>query len=164
MNGRSRIEAKAFGEEIALLRSRKRWSRARLLREIDKELTLVGYDGKLLSEAWLNRLENGEVVILHRQVFNALCTALKCNGEEIAKLHLLGDRNVVVVIPGTVTRLAERFNYLMVDVYNSVCSFVENQASNQQIDELTQVEIDELFDTAMELIMADRRAKKKRDN
>ena len=161
MAKQSRTELMAYGAEIGRLRVSRGWAQSRLLKELDRVLARVGYEGKLLSEKWLGRLENGRSVILPRQIFNALGEALSCTDEELARLHLLADRNVVVIIPGVTTKLKERFNYLVFKFLDDMSTIIDSQTASQINVQLSEEDMDELIYSAVELIIAERRSRKK---
>lgn len=152
------MSQRSFGDEIGRLRVRLGLGRPALLNRLNRELLAVGYEDKVLGEKWLHRLENGQLVNLPRIIFDALGRALECTDEELARLHFLGDRNIMGMIPEITTEIKERFNLLMFDLFDDVCTIVESQVTNKPITSLPREDMNELFYTAIELIIADRRS------
>src|SRR3712207_1060810 len=95
-------DARAFGGEIARLREQRRWTRPAFLRRIDDVLGAIDDQYEPRSDAWLHRLENGQIVKLPRPIINAICDALECSPRERAKLLLLADRNVLRDTPASI--------------------------------------------------------------
>jgi transcriptional regulator with XRE-family HTH domain len=65
------------GEEIARLRKKKRWSRARLVGRMYKVLDEADLPWASINESWLARLEEGRVVKLPRWMIEVICRALE---------------------------------------------------------------------------------------
>ena len=94
-DGTPEAAAKRCGEEIARLRTYRRWSRAQLVIRLYDELATDDPNYDSISETWLARLENGRMVKVPRQTIEALCRALRCTARERATLLLHADRNVL---------------------------------------------------------------------
>lgn len=161
MTKKSYTDLKPFGQEIGRLRERRGLTQLALLHKLNQELFDIGYTGKLRGEKWLHRLENGQLVNLPRVIFDALGRVLECRDEELARLHLLADRNIAFIISGVSTIFKQHFNYVMFDFLDEVCEIAESLAVDKPITKLPQKDVDELFYSAIEMVIKNRRSESK---
>lgn len=155
----SKSEIHAFGEEVARLRTRRRWSRSMLIKRLDRVLEAKGLVDYNCSEAWLHRLENGTVVKVPHQIVDALCEALQCTLREQANLLLFADRNVLRDTSSATPEVMKLFNYMMVDLYSETAQILALLTEQRTIAELSDVELYELFFAALEIVIVSRRSK-----
>jgi transcriptional regulator with XRE-family HTH domain len=83
-----------LGHIIASLRNKRNLSRAKLISRVLPLLEDTPF-AETMSEAWLKRLESGEVVKIPTYVIHALCQALKCSDREYSDVLLVAGRNVL---------------------------------------------------------------------
>jgi len=104
-DGTPEAAAKRCGEEIARLRTCRRWSRAQLVIRLYDELATDDPNYDSISETWLARLENGRMVKVPRQTIEALCRALRCTSRERATLCCTQIATCLQNIPADQMRL-----------------------------------------------------------
>lgn len=150
-------EGMAFGDEIARLRNHKGWSRSRCVKELAGTGAL-GEDPKDYSEAWLVRLERGEIQKIPRRIVLGLAEALSCTERERARLLLLADKNILLDMTTQVPAIMELFNYQMMVIYEDTCRFLSGLIDNQNLGRLNDDELEELFLDALEMMIDDRRS------
>lgn len=154
---KSKSEVPAFGEEIARLRTRRDWSRSTLIKRLDRILAAAATDDdKDYSEAWLSRLESGEIVKIPRRIVNALAEALQCTPRERARLLLLADKNILLDTSATVTEVVEVFNYQMLTIYDETCQFLGDLMQDRHLAQLSDAELSEIFLDALVMVIAER--------
>ncbi|WP_322489345.1 helix-turn-helix transcriptional regulator [Chloroflexus sp.] len=161
---KSRSEVPAFGEEIARLRTRREWSRSTLIKKLDRVLAEAGdTTAKDYSEAWLGRLENGEIVKISRHIVVCLANALQCSPRERAKLLLLADKNILLDAGTTNAAVIEVFNYQMMAIYDKMSGFLASLLASHRSASLSDDELREIFLTALEMVVTDYRASERPD-
>lgn len=154
----SKSEIPAFGDEIARLRSRKKWSRSMLIKRLSRTLITWG-DDKDYSEAWLFRLENGEIVKIPRRIVIGLAEALQCTLRERARLLLLADKNILFDPETELTEVKEMVNYLLLLLYEDVSRFLSDVMENRNANKLDDEELKEIFFAAIEEMIEEQRSR-----
>lgn len=161
---KSRSEVPAFGEEIARIRTQRGWSRSTLIKKLYRVLN-DGDDNtdKDYSEAWLSRLENGEIVKISRHIVVGLVHALQCDPREHARLLLLADKNILFGMDTLATGVVEVFNYQMMTIYEKAAGFLVDLIANRRVSALQDDELREIFLTALEMVVNECRAAERPD-
>lgn len=161
---KSRSEVPAFGEEIARLRTQREWSRSMMIKKLDRVLADAGDTTvKDYSEAWLGRLESGEIVKVSRHIVIILADTLQCSPRERARLLLLADKNVLLDANTTNTAVVEVFNYQMMAISEKVFGFLSSLVASHRIASLSDDELREIFLTALEMVVKHYRASERPD-
>jgi transcriptional regulator with XRE-family HTH domain len=147
---------KLFGEKVAQLRTRRRWSRAKFIARLLKVIEDNDLDLHSIGEVWLKRLENGEMVKIPRSVVDAIIQALQCSASEQADLLLCADRNILAG-EGEPSLAHRRLNHLLVQIRQDAGTILNGLLDDHRAEELTETDQLELAATAMELAIHERR-------
>lgn len=145
--------ARRCGAEIARLRTRRNWSRAKLIARLYDELGPDDPNFDTISESWLKRLENGHVVKVPRQTIEALCRALQCTPREHARLLLYADRNGLVGAADP-DQVSELLHYTMLRISADAHDILSSLIGQRRAADLDDQEYLELTKTALELVIA----------
>jgi len=136
-----------LGEQIARLRTSKGLSRARMVKRLP--------DDCKITEPWLKRLEEGKVVKVSRDDLEALSDALRCTPRERNRLFLYADRS-----PFSEPSLGkELLMYSIGQLYCGASEILESLAHSNGAENLNDDEFEEIVLTALEAVLAERRAK-----
>lgn len=152
-NGTPEQAVKRCGQEIARLRTRRRWSRPKLIARLYDELDPNDPSVDTISESWLKRLENGDMVKVPRQILEALCRALRCTQRERARVLLYADRNGLVGAEHP-DAIAEILHYTIIHLYDATHDLLTNLIGQRRADELDDQEMFELIHAALEVVLA----------
>lgn len=154
MDGKPENSTQHLGEQIARLRTKRHWSRAKLLVHLYNELDSDDRSFNTISESWLTRLENGRVVKVPRTTIEALCRALQCTPQERANILLHADRNVLSIPNGNVDNVAELLNYTVHIIHKEASDILRNLIADRPVIELDEAEILELASQALALALS----------
>lgn len=139
---------KRFGHKVARLRTKRIGSRSQLVRRLDDELDADDPSYNSISEAWLARLERGEVVNLRRPVIEALCRALGCTPQERLHLMQLADRSPF----SESDPVADVLTSVMVLLFSETHQPLSKLIGKREATELTEKEMLVFVATAIEMV------------
>jgi len=145
------------GEEIARLREALRLSRSRFIARLYDEIQPDDpcYDG--ISEAWLRRLENGQLVKLPRQTLEAICRALRCTPAQRNRVLLIADRSVLVDEDHAPDATAELLNEMIAALYVESRTILAEIIGSRRARDLSDAERRYLISMALELALRNQR-------
>jgi transcriptional regulator with XRE-family HTH domain len=159
-DGKPEVAAQRFGEIVARLRTRRGWSRPRLVAQIYRVAEETKTEIDFVSEAWLARLEAGRMVKVPRVMVEVLCRALKCTLQERVELLVSADRNVLSDTEGTASRTAQVLNYLMVrlfqdaeGLYQHVEDLLTPLLHNRQLSQISDEDLEVIVYTVLAAII-----------
>lgn len=152
-DGRPEAAAKRFGATIAQLRTRRGWSRARLITRLYSVMDENDDFGDDFGEAKLARLENGRAVKISRKLVEKLCQALKCTDMERASVLLAADRNVFTGDALEARPEAEVLNYVALCLRQEATSILAGLVGERDYADLTVEEVSELATRALKLVL-----------
>jgi DNA-binding Xre family transcriptional regulator len=156
-DGIPEFAAKCGGEEIARLRTKRGWTRAKLMVRLYAELERAGLDIDSVSESWLARLEQGRVVKVPRSTLEAVCQALECTRQECARVLLYADRNVLSRADSEPDVVAELLNGVVANLYDDAHDMLSNMIGPRRLTDLDEQEQIELVASALQLVLKQRR-------
>lgn len=148
--GKPESSLQRFGEEIARLRTARSWSRVKLIHRLIASCP----DDKMVdtfSEAWLGRLESGQVIKVPRSVVEALCNALHASSQERARLLLMADRNIFYDEGGGYERLAEVLNYVAFETHREASNLLSELGEG--VDQLSDEDLEAIASAAFEAVL-----------
>jgi transcriptional regulator with XRE-family HTH domain len=148
-----------FGEAIARLRTKRGWSRAKLIARLFEFIDDEKRDYGTVSETWLKRLEKGETVKVTRALVEELSSALRCSPTEEASLLYYADRKVLPT-DDSPNKINEMLNHLLFLLRDDALEILGNLTTDRHIERLTDDEQFELPASALELALK-RRWKKR---
>lgn len=140
------FDRRAFGEEIARLRTRKRWSRADLL-------DLIGHDECLTNETSIKRLENGEIIKLPYITVHRLSKALECTEKETSNLFYLSGKNIFKGSSGNINVFMQELHFIVFNIIPRITSTLYTIISNSNVNQLPKKDIRNILRTIIITIM-----------
>jgi transcriptional regulator with XRE-family HTH domain len=152
--GKPEASVQRCSAEIARLRTKRNWSRAKLVARLYDELELGDPNFDSISESWLKRLESGQMVKLSRQTLEAICKALNCTPQERVSVLILADRNVFAEADGTTERVAVALTRALIHLKANpmVHEILGNIIGQRRAEDLDENELLELIVTAERLV------------
>jgi transcriptional regulator with XRE-family HTH domain len=105
-----------FGDYVALLRSRRKLSRTKLARRLDRLDSVGALAGEAVSDRWLQNIEEGRRVRVSRAIVDLLARALKCDSSETFKLLMTAGLNPLADSKGRVSPRSEFFLRMVYDL------------------------------------------------
>lgn len=136
MREETQAAAKAFGAKVRDLRESKGWNRAQFLAHFHDTLETMYGNYEIRSEAWLGRLEAGNIVQRPRSDLNAICETLECSKRQRVKLLLLAGLSVVTEGPGDANDIITLLHCAMMDIANDAAELIEGSLADRRIDDL----------------------------
>jgi len=94
-----------------------------------------------ISEAWLKRLEQGQIVKLHRTTLELLCRALECSPRERVILLLYADRNVLGDSDEASLQVALAFNYILERLFHAAQPLLQEALDQRSVGHLNDREL-----------------------
>lgn len=150
------LSTRRFGEAVARIRNKRQWSRAKLIARLLNEVDESDPNYGSISETWLKRLENGEMVKLTRATIEAVIRALRCPLNEKADLLLYADRNVLLCEEEIPNPINEMLNYILIVIQEDARIILKDLVNDYRGDKLTDSEQFELAASALELAIKQR--------
>lgn len=151
------LSTRRFGEAVARLRTKREWSRAKLIARLLDEIDQDDPDYGSISETWLSRLENGKMVKLTRGTVEAVSTALGCSTDEKAHLLLCADRNVLVRGDDKQRIAREMLNHYFLQIRDDALKILTELVDDRRAHMLTAHEKEEATGTALEMVIRELR-------
>lgn len=140
------------GEEIARIRTLRKWSRSKLIARLYTELSEDDPTYDSISESWLKRLENGEIVKLPRQTIEALCRTLLCTPTERARILLYADRNILGAVDAP-DEVALLLNEVIGDLHTAAADILADLIDQRRTADLARQEKLLLVAKALDLVL-----------
>lgn len=144
-----RTEVPEFCAEVERLRVLRGWSRPKLVQRLIRELEATEDPFDCVSEAWLGRLEKGQVAKIPRFVVNALIRALRCTMRERVSLLRLADRNPFVETSYDSDEVKDVLTFLLAHIGKEVYEIFAAQTSDRPIDKWSELELLEVLFSIM---------------
>lgn len=140
-----------LGHEIARLRTQALLSRPQLVAKLHKEIDPSDPMYDKVSELWIKRIENGQVVNLSLQVLEVMCLALRCTGRERMRILRLAERHVLIAaeLPDEVIdAVADK----MARAWREAAGALAALQRQPHATKLTKAEIEEISQTLVNMI------------